>query len=74
MIYIDIDGLNKGKNKKGYDIFNFALTPDGIYPGGDGDIDLETFINDICYQGGNRGFLASYWIVNYINIKIIYII
>ena len=70
IIYIDIDGPNKGKNKKGYDIFNFALVPEGIYPGGENDYeDMESFISELCYdEYWARGFSASYWIVNYGNL------
>ncbi len=31
-LYVDIDGPNKGKNAYNWDIFQFAITKDGIVP------------------------------------------
>ena len=34
IIWVDIDGINKGKNRVGYDNFMFDVTNDGIVPKG----------------------------------------
>ena len=31
-VYVDIDGPNKGKNTIGYDMFDFSITDQGIFP------------------------------------------
>ena len=50
-VYVDIDGSNKGKNKDGYDMFEFSITDQGIFPS-----DTQYYIEDFT---GNEGPCAS---------------
>ena len=58
-IYVDIDGANKGKNKHGYDRFEFEITDQGILPS-----------NTEYYEDGNGivsdsegGYYATAWVI-----------
>ena len=63
IIYLDIDGPNKGKNTMGEDIFQFMISAEeGIAP----YIGPNDQISYIRYPS-MRGLLAAYWIINFEN-------
>ena len=48
MMYVDVDGKDKGKNTAGYDVFAYYVTTDRITPVG-----LQDDTNAKCLDGGN---------------------
>ena len=63
VIYLDIDGENKGKNKEGIDQFLFDITNGGIVPVKDASLRFSSvnceddFLFFFSYTG------AAYWII-----------
>ena len=63
-IWVDIDGINKGKNNAGFDNFGFLLTNDGVIPEGcDGSMLMASgrYDNATCWiiQNGNMDYLKT---------------
>ena len=61
LIFVDIDGPNKGKNIFGVDIFGFVVTSDGIYPDGGGSDWNDSSIKSGCFY---YGYFCTAWIIN----------
>ena len=60
-VYVDIDGSNKGKNKNGYDMFEFSITDQGIFPS-----DTQYHVED--FQGNegpcaNGDYYCTAWVI-----------
>ncbi len=53
-IDVDIDGQDKGKNERGYDIFRFEMTDQGIYPEG---------INEESISYIFKGYSQTIWVL-----------
>ena len=63
-IWVDIDGINKGKNNAGFDAFGFFLTNDGVIPEGcDGSMLMASgrYNNATCWiiRNGNMDYLKT---------------
>ena len=64
LIYVDIDGINKGKNNSGFDTFWFELTNEGVIPRGCEQSTLMAsgrYDNATCWiiQNGNMDYLKT---------------
>ena len=64
LIYVDIDGINKGKNNAGFDTFWFELTNEGVIPIGCEQSMLMSsgrYDNATCWiiQNGNMDYLKT---------------
>ena len=64
LIFVDIDGINKGKNNSGFDAFWFLLTNDGVIPDGcDKSMLMSSggYFNATCWiiQNGNMDYLKT---------------
>ena len=53
VVYVDIDGPNKGKNTIGYDMFDFSITDQGIFPS-----NTQYNIEDYLGEDGPCGIVA----------------
>ncbi len=59
---VDIDGIQKGANKQGYDVFKFYVNHEnGVYL----DKYNNTYVSK--YSGYFSDYLAAYWVVNFGN-------
>ena len=65
-ITVDIDGLNKGKNKNGYDRFSFGARTlvDGVYPS-DRGFTSQSYAHE-CETTASGDFCAA-WVIDYGN-------
>ena len=71
IVYVDIDGSNKGKNKDSYDKFEFSITDQGIFPsntqyyiedyiGNEGPCALGSYCTAWVIINGNMDYLKCY--------------
>ena len=69
-IDIDIDGIKKGKNRRGYDVFTFYVNQEkGVFVGHNIDGD-QMSDSAYVYRGANGYFYSDYaaaWIINFDN-------
>ena len=67
--YIDIDGINKGKNSEGYDRFTFCTSNDSVVPVGDVEYPYQKGESTIYGLCGNSGTKAgcTRWVIDFGN-------
>ncbi len=66
-IMVDVDGLNKGRNSGGYDMFEFFITTEGIYPSGsrlDNYGKDDNTLKSICFNATSAmKFHCTAWVI-----------
>ncbi len=66
IIMVDIDGLNKGRNYSSYDMFEFYITKEGIYPAGsrlDNYGKDDNALKENCFIKDSASLYCSAWIL-----------
>ena len=62
-VFVDIDGSNKGKNTDGYDMFEFSITDQGIFPSNTEDYTSVNGIDGPCNNYGVGGYYCTAWVI-----------
>ena len=60
MLYVDIDGPNKGQNQNGHDVFSFIIINNNLMP-----IEYKGYLVDNCIEGdvGRDVSYYTYWVI-----------